>query len=510
MKRALLTSVGLVLGAFVGLASCGGSGSPSGGAGGDAGSGGAAGAGAAASGTAGSGTAGEVAQAQAGEAGASPGGFLPDYVSGSRLRARYWTTDDGTRQFSTWYDSELDTPCLFSPAEDGVMRCLPSTQIAVQNSNAFSDSGCSKRYAAANPAYCHDSKYAVAATGMGQAVYLLGAVEALTSWYDASQGCAAIPVGPGEVDYELGRKLDPGELVAARSVTVPSGYRLQEVTLKADDGASQRTGWYDSTLGTTCNVDLAADGKRRCLPTANADINSLFIDDKCLTPAAIVYSSNGQTPPTNARSIEGTCEVRSHIFSLGAPLSGSFYASDGMGGCTPTTLHTGESAYTVGKEVDPTTLDEFEPAPQGAGRLQVAASQDADGALDLTLGADIIFDTMRMESCSFSQTDDGEAHCVPSAMQEFYTDMQCGAGIGVAEMQDCGPAFEFYISRWSGDVCTGGLALTSIGEPLAKPLSLYTSLGSECDPVSTSATLAFALGSAVDPSVFASATLTTE
>lgn len=506
MKSALLTCAGLVLAAFVGLASCGGSGSGSssgaGGSAGQAGSGGAA-----ASGTGASGTAGKVAQGQAGEAGASPDGFAPDYVSGSRLRARYWTTDDGTRQFSAWYDSQLDTPCAFSPAEDGVMRCLPSTQIGLQSSNAFSDSGCTKRYATASLVYCHDSKYAVESTGMGQAVYLLGAVEVLTSWYDASQGCTPIPIGSGEIDYALDRKLDPSELVAAHSVTVPSGHRLQEVTLKADDGASQRTAWYDSTLGTTCSVDLAGDGKRRCLPLANANINGLFVDDKCLTPAAIAYLGQEQTPPTNARSFEGTCDVRSHIFPLGALLSTPFYASDGMGGCTPTTLNAGESAFAVGPEIDPTTLDEFEPTTQGAGRLQVAASQDADGALDPTPGT--ILDTMRMESCSFSQTADGGAHCVPTGMQELYTDMQCGQGLGLAEMQDCGPAHESYISRWSGDVCTGGLALTNIGAPVTKPLNLYM-LTTECDPVSTSATLAFELGTPVDPSVFASATLTTE
>ncbi len=62
-------------------------------------------------------------------------------TSGTRLRARYHVGDDGSKQFVGWRDTERDEDCSFQTAEDGKLRCLPSTGGSVQY---FSDSGCSE------------------------------------------------------------------------------------------------------------------------------------------------------------------------------------------------------------------------------------------------------------------------------------------------------------------------------------------------------------------------------
>lgn len=53
-------------------------------------------------------------------------------VSGSRLKARTRTGEDGSKAFEGWYDSQLDTMCSYGTAADGKERCLPTVETAGQ------------------------------------------------------------------------------------------------------------------------------------------------------------------------------------------------------------------------------------------------------------------------------------------------------------------------------------------------------------------------------------------
>jgi hypothetical protein len=63
-----------------------------------------------------------------GGSGADGGGLVvkPDYVSGTRIKARVVTTPDGAKMFVGIYDNDLQTECSFSTAADGITRCLPA------------------------------------------------------------------------------------------------------------------------------------------------------------------------------------------------------------------------------------------------------------------------------------------------------------------------------------------------------------------------------------------------
>jgi hypothetical protein len=50
-------------------------------------------------------------------------------VSGDRLRARWYLGQDGARQFAGWYDEKMDLECSFALAGDGVVRCLPMSDV---------------------------------------------------------------------------------------------------------------------------------------------------------------------------------------------------------------------------------------------------------------------------------------------------------------------------------------------------------------------------------------------
>jgi hypothetical protein len=61
-------------------------------------------------------------------------------TSGTRLRARYYVGEDGSKQFVGWRDSTRKEDCAIQKAEDGKLRCLPT---AGGYGTFFSDASCS-------------------------------------------------------------------------------------------------------------------------------------------------------------------------------------------------------------------------------------------------------------------------------------------------------------------------------------------------------------------------------
>jgi hypothetical protein len=97
------------------------------------------------------GTSGDTATA--GTPGGGLGGMIGDMMdpvddadaapatSGTRLRARYYLGEDGSKQFIGWHDKMRDEDCSFWKAADGVLRCTPF--YITSGASAFSDAGCS-------------------------------------------------------------------------------------------------------------------------------------------------------------------------------------------------------------------------------------------------------------------------------------------------------------------------------------------------------------------------------
>ncbi|HVU02921.1 MAG TPA: hypothetical protein VHE30_14275 [Polyangiaceae bacterium] len=67
-------------------------------------------------------------------------------VSGTRLKGKYILGTDGTKQYQkdVWYDSQLDTDCVFTHAGDGKIRCLPTGLKAPYGSMRFTDDKCTQ------------------------------------------------------------------------------------------------------------------------------------------------------------------------------------------------------------------------------------------------------------------------------------------------------------------------------------------------------------------------------
>lgn len=79
------------------------------------------------------------------DGGTGGGTVKPEWVSGTRLRARFMTSSDGAKAFYGWYDTQLRVNCSVMLAGDGQQRCLPST--AAFLSSYFADAACTTQLA---------------------------------------------------------------------------------------------------------------------------------------------------------------------------------------------------------------------------------------------------------------------------------------------------------------------------------------------------------------------------
>ncbi len=170
----------------VGSGGGGGVGSGGGGNGGANGGGGGGGTGGGTGGSGGGGT-----------GGGGGGGSEPDYVSGSRIKARVVSSADGAKSFAGFYDTQLGTMCSFNHAADDTLRCLPP--LVAYIGSYYSDSGCATPLAYATgcaPTYAYKTEAAVTCVDTGYSlgntryhVYSIGAAYSGTVYAGSPGSC---------------------------------------------------------------------------------------------------------------------------------------------------------------------------------------------------------------------------------------------------------------------------------------------------------------------------------
>lgn len=171
----------------------GGSGGVSGGSGGIGGGGGTGGTGGIGGGGGGGGTGGISGGGGGGGIGGigGGGGIKPDWVNGSRIRARVRTTPDGARALLGWYDAQLKVTCSFVFASDGKTRCLPDYAARPHlGQDYYSDSACT-------------NKISLAA--------VLGSDQCAAPTYAIEQDLTSVSCMPD--DYQTAQRLLSGDLV---------------------------------------------------------------------------------------------------------------------------------------------------------------------------------------------------------------------------------------------------------------------------------------------------------
>lgn len=78
-------------------------------------------------------------------------------VSGSRLKAKTYVGDDGSREFAGWRDTERHEDCAFGVAEDGKTRCQPAATLNYIPD--FYDASCRAQAVAIEDCYLSESTY---------------------------------------------------------------------------------------------------------------------------------------------------------------------------------------------------------------------------------------------------------------------------------------------------------------------------------------------------------------
>jgi hypothetical protein len=164
------------------------------------------------------GTGGGPAGGGAGGGGVDAGptiGVQHQALSGSRLKTRVITGDDGSQVYAGMFDSTRGEPCAFQLAGDGVTRCLPSAR---PTAITYSDAACTVPVFRVTEAECAP-KYAVDSASLATCplYWRLHDVTAIATppaaYSNASGLCQALPVVVDGGWYSYGAELDAGLFV---------------------------------------------------------------------------------------------------------------------------------------------------------------------------------------------------------------------------------------------------------------------------------------------------------
>ncbi len=179
----------------------------------------------------GSGGTGGAGGGGAGGTGGSGGGAggVPDYVSGTRIKARVQSTPDGAKAFAGFYDSTLATPCTFNRAADDAVRCLPAN--VAYTGTYWGDSGCTTliAYSTTGCAATWASKYETTASCVDTGVYtssarthvysIAGAYSGSMVWVGSPASCTMTTPPAGWAFFTLGSEV-PASTFSAGSVDI--------------------------------------------------------------------------------------------------------------------------------------------------------------------------------------------------------------------------------------------------------------------------------------------------
>ena len=224
--------------------------------------------------------------------------FLPAWTSGTRLKARVIGPEDGDAVFLSWWDSELEVPCEFAYAADGILRCLPAlpgnaptghlsdtcddAPVVVNFRPDCAEATHVRRTVDLAPTCAHERRLLV-----GESVWTLTPLESPPeAYYDGVPGACDGPREPPEEGQvsEIAEEVVPTRFVAGDYRVIPDGNDLGVRILEAEDGARQIVAIHDPDDG-QCGqsqyaVNIFACGPSIALPTESRT----FGDEECLEP----------------------------------------------------------------------------------------------------------------------------------------------------------------------------------------------------------------------------------
>ncbi len=256
--------------------------------------------------------------------------------------------DDGSRAFGVFRDAKRNADCTPRTLLDESVRCVP-VDAATVASVVFADAQCAVRGAAT--VACKEPLVAVEADACGGRAKVFAVGPRVKSPSSGTKAACA-PLGSSPRVYPVGGELAPADLPRVFEVPPPRDYRIYETRWSAPGGPIGK-GLYDAEKQTECQVSLAEDGKRRCLPTSLGPV-SAYADAACTR--AVVFAPCGGAPSPFAYEYadpNASCSRNLRIRKRGVKVDvpSLFVRGDG-GGCAPRAKPTGAvDSYEVGETV---------------------------------------------------------------------------------------------------------------------------------------------------------------
>ncbi len=406
---------------------------------------------------------------------------LPEYKSGTRLRANLVGGQGDAKLFTGWYDKTLKANCAFALAEDGQQRCLPS---GAELGSTYSDSACTLRAVVVTPT-CKVPAFAVGegTCEQGPVVLRVGSKLTTTLLYvkQKSGSCASLPANGQDV-YEAVAPVAAGDMVSAEESTGTSKDGLAVLSRIAEDGAVETISAVDTEHAGLCDAKTGNSG--RCLPSQTAFEQTFFKDAGCKTSAAIYSSSTtscGRTPSAVLRpsGSASTCgDTAPSYAAVGAKVSGTVYQNQGV--CEAST-ETSASFYEVGQAMALTDFPALKNQETGSSRIQVRSATSSSGMHILDRG---LFDQDRSEECAPAPASDGATRCLPLSSSRndvrYFSDAKCTKPIAFVGSECTPPSSVRLVTNLATACGEYNVRVFQVGEKTS-PTTIYQSNGGSCD-----------------------------
>jgi hypothetical protein len=444
----------------------------------------------------------------------------PDFVSGSRLRARFHVIDGLVPVFTTFHDAALDVDCAYDD-ESGAhvgpgasSYCLPGGMARHrEGAGPYLDLACTQRAAftgssgATSPggAPLAPSAYVLveprdACTTAPQTYTALSPRRHRAFLRDDRGACVEIET---QSVQPLGDAIPLETFVHAVEQVEPRDGRIAARVLVGDDGSRRVVGGFDRLRAEPSRVGTPDDGSRRWLPARVAFVGGfdvVFADAACRVPAATKIARTATCPLSAAVVLDGGCGAGQY-YELGERLSTSF-ERDPANACVarpaPEPL-----AFALGPPVAAPAFEPVVTVDVGGARVR-RRGVGAEG--DLPVAWAEVVDVDSGEACGVSTAADGELRCLPAAAEvvSFFADAACTERAFAHALTGCeaGPG-----PRFVRDGAAVPARVLEVGRELA---AVFTLEGGTCVQFAPRVPSLLFAASEIDPGRFAPAVLVAE
>lgn len=349
--------------------------------------------------------------------------------SGTRLKVR-WNDFDGTKAFSSVWDSTRNEACTPRKFTDAKTYCVPTSgTIVYRDATCTMPIGRQSRTCPQTQLNYFTDTDPQTCDNLAKRIFPRGAqLGGTVSYYSLSGTTCSGPFDGSSFDmFALGTEIPLTEFATFETPTPSEPARFQQRFAESADGARIFAGIYDSELASDCFLTLdATRANARCVPSSTS-AGTYFGDTNC----AVSRTSyrKGCTAPKFSTRYNLFCAYTASlpdVFRNGALTGAAVFVPTGSTpACQAITPSAELSFYEVGAQV---ALDALARTPdtEGKGRYRLLHTSLGNSRLREPQ----LYDTIRQTECTPTTMQDGTVRCLPVSIYGmsgtiYYSDAAC-------------------------------------------------------------------------------------